>query len=291
MDSRSHPPILAARLATRGLLRVGGTAARSFLQGLVTNDVDKVDETTPIYAALLTPQGKFLHDFLIVQVGDSLVLDLEADRVQDLLRRLMMYRLRAAVDLEDVTDARRVVGIFGGVTEAFRTGLPGTLVRDPRNATLGYRLYSETDPQSEIEALGGRFVDFKHYEALRVAAGVPDGSRDIPVEKAFPLEYGFDALGAVSYDKGCYVGQELTARTHNRGKVKKALYRIRFEEKAPLAGTPILADGTEVGEVLTGAETFALAHLRIDSAENEESLSAADSPIVEHVRAPVTPAE
>jgi folate-binding protein YgfZ len=291
MDGTSQPPILASRLPARGFLRVGGAAARSFLQGLVTNDVDKVDPTTPIYAALLTPQGKFLHDFLIVQIGDSLVLDLGADRVQDLLRRLTMYRLRAAVDLDDVTDALRVVGIFGGVVEGFSTKLPGTVVHDPRSATLGYRLYSEADPQAEIEALGGRFVEFEHYEALRVAAGVPDGSRDIPVEKAFPLEYGFDALGAVSYDKGCYVGQELTARTHNRGKVKKALYRLRFEDEPPAAGTAILAGATEVGEILTSADSFALAHVRIDATEKKQTLSAADLSIVECVKAPIKPAD
>jgi folate-binding protein YgfZ len=289
MAAHSQSKVQATALTRRGLLRVAGASARSFLQGLVTNDVEKVNESTPIYAALLTPQGKFLHDFLIVQVGDALVLDLEAERLQDLLRRLTMYRLRAAVDLVDVSKDLSVFAVFGEEADSLRGNFPGTFVRDPRSPLLGHRLYSGGGSPPDFAVLGVNFVDPEAYDALRISAGVPDGSRDIPTEKAFPLEYGFNSLGAVCYEKGCYIGQELTARTHNRGKVKKALYRVRFETNAPTAGTAIRSGAKEVGEVLTGAGQYGLAHLRIDAAEANQQLHAGTSLIVERVEAPVAP--
>jgi len=289
MAAHSQSSVQATALTRRGLLRIGGASARSFLQGLVTNDVEQVSETTPVYAALLTPQGKFLHDFLIVQWGDVLMLDLEAERLADLLRRLTMYRLRAAVDLVDVSNELTVYAVFGAETDGLGDQIPGTFVRDPRSPMLGHRLYSKSDPRIDLQALGANIVGPEVYDAFRIAAGVPDGSRDIPVEKAFPLEYGFDSLGAVSYEKGCYIGQELTARTHNRGKVKKALFRVRFETSAPVAGTAIRSGDAEVGEILTSAGQYGLAHLRIDAAEANQQLHAGTAPIIEQVKAPLAP--
>ena len=271
------------------MLRVSGPSARSFLQGLITNDVERANETSPVYAGLLTPQGKFLHDFLVVEIGDALVLDLEAERLQDLLRRLTMYRLRAAVDIADVSEEFAIFAVFGGEMNGLEGQLPGTSIRDPRSAALGYRLYCAASQRDDVHALDARIVGPEAYDALRVAAGVPDGSRDIPVEKAFPLEYGFDSLGAVSYEKGCYVGQELTARTHNRGKVKKALYRLRFDANPPAIGTVIRSGEVEVGELLTSAGEYGLAHLRIDAVEANQRLHAGTASVVEHVRAPVAP--
>ena len=287
MAAHSQSSVQATALTWRGLIRVSGASARSFLQGLVTNDVEQVSESTPIYAALLTPQGKFLHDFLVVQLGDALMLDLEAERLQDMLRRLTMYRLRAEVDLADVSNELSVYAVFGGETDGLGDQLPGSFLPDPRSPVLGHRLYSRSDPRQDLEALGANIVGPDAYDAFRITAGVPDGSRDIPVEKAFPLEYGFDALGAVSYEKGCYVGQELTARTHNRGKVKKALYRVRFEANAPAAGTAIRSGDAEVGEVLTSVGQYGLAHLRIDAAEANQQLHAGTSSIIERIKAPV----
>ena len=287
MTSYPQSKVEATALTRRGLIRAEGTSARPFLQGLVTNDVLQVNESTPIYAALLTPQGKFLHDFLIVQIGDALVLDLEAKRLPDLLRRLTAYRLRASVEFVDVSTDLSVFAVFGAGADDLRDKLPGTFVRDPRSPLLGHRLYSDRGSLPDFAALGANIVRPEAYDALRVSAGVPDGSRDIPAEKAFPLEYGFDSLGAVNYEKGCYIGQELTARTHNRGKVKKALYRVCFETNVPTAGTAILSGDVEVGEVLTGAGQYGLAHLRIDAAESDQQLHAGTSLIIERVAAPV----
>jgi folate-binding protein YgfZ len=271
----------------RGILRVSGREAKYFLQGLITNDVEQVDESSPIYAALLTPQGKFLHDFLVIKIGDSLCLDTEKSRLPDLVRRLTMYRLRAAVDLEDISEGMTVYSIFGADSAILAGEVTGVFIRDPRHVALGYRLYHEADSRLQHEKLNIQFVDPDAYEAHRIALGVPDGSRDIPVEKAFPLEYGFDSMNAVSYEKGCYVGQELTARTHNRGKVKKALYRLRFGTDSPETGTNVCAGADAVGEVLTTAGHFALAHVRIDAADGDQPLRAGEAAIIERIEAPV----
>ncbi|MDA0367624.1 MAG: folate-binding protein [Proteobacteria bacterium] len=284
----SQRPLQATPLDTRGLVEVGGAESREFLQGLVTNDVDLVDLARPIYAALLTPQGKFLHDFIIVQIGEALVLDTERTRVAELVRRLTMYRLRAKVDLRDISEEMTVCAVFGeGAGGVASAGL-GAFVADPRSPALGYRLYSATDPCAQLESLGALVVSAERYDAMRVELGIPDGSRDIPVDKSFPLEYGFDSLGAVSYDKGCYVGQELTARTHNRGRVKKGLYRLAFDSALPIAGTDILMGDTVVGEVLSGSGHFALAHMRIDAVGSNQPLRAGSAPVADSTVAPIS---
>jgi len=262
-------------LDDRGLIFVSGAEARPFLQGLVTNDVNLVAPSNAIYAALLTPQGKFLHDFIMVAWKGGLLLDTEASRTEELLRRLTMYRLRAKVDVSNVTDMLKVVALLKEAPP-LSTGDNAALIRDPRLAALGYRLYVEDEsPDRWLRDNNIAQGDRGQYEHLRLSLGVPDGSRDIPVERAFPLEYGFDALGAVNYDKGCFVGQELTARTHNRGKVKKGLHLLEFEGAAPPPGTPILHDGRQAGEILSGDAAMALAHLRFDATNSENTLVAA----------------
>jgi len=199
--------IFYTRLKNRGMLRVGGQDARDFLQGLVTNDVRALDDAPCIYACLLSPQGKFLHDFFITceaQSGDFL-LDCEGgERALDLAKRLRMYKLRSDVTL-DVAEEQPVFAVFG--TEIG--------VKDPRHEEMGYRSFEEP------EALEER--GFEVWDERRVRLCIPDGARDLAVGKSTMDEARMDQLNAVSYDKGCYVGQELTARMHYRGLGKKHL--------------------------------------------------------------------
>lgn len=284
-------PLQATHLNARGLIQIDGTESRPFLQGLITNDVDLVRPERPLYAGLLTPQGKFLHDFILVQIGDTLLLDTERAGLADLLRRLTMYRLRAKVDLADVTETYRIYAVFGPGSDGIAGKELGTFVADPRMPALGFRLYCKDSPVAQLEAMGVSITSLATYDTHRIALGIPDGSRDIPAEKAFPLEYGFDSLGAVSYDKGCYVGQELTARTHNRGKVKKALYRIAFNDGLPAPGTEIHQGETVVGEVLSAGGRYALAHLRIDAAASTARMRAGTHEIAGWDPAPVVPGQ
>lgn len=270
--------ICYAVLPERGVLAVAGEDRRSFLQGLVSNDVMKATPEHAIYAALLTAQGKYLFDFPIVSFGESLCLDAEAARLGELERRLGVYRLRSKVTLADATPRFDIATVFGdGAPAAF--GLaeePGAATQfaggvayvDPRLAALGVRLLlPRPDGLPALRAAGFAPADAAAYDRLRLALGVPDGSRDLPVEKAILLEAGFDELNGIGWQKGCYVGQELTARTKYRALIRKRLFPVSVDGPLPDAGTPVMLGAEEIGEVRSGRDGLALALLRLDAVE------------------------
>jgi folate-binding protein YgfZ len=266
---------LFALTRDRALLRIAGPDARPFLQGLVSNDVARVTPERAIHAALLTPQGKFLHEFFIAALGDALVLECEAARRDDLKRRLSIYRLRSKVTLEPL-DGLAVLLLYGGAATA-RLGLaaePGTArplegglaFVDPRLAELGARAWlPEGAAPALLAGLGFAPGDAEGYEQLRLAAGVPDGSRDLAVEKAILLENGFDELNGVDWQKGCYMGQELTARTKYRALIRKRLLPVEIDGPPPPPGTPVLQGEREAGEMRSAAGRRGLALLRLDA--------------------------
>jgi folate-binding protein YgfZ len=261
-------------LPDRGLLAVAGEDRLGFLQGLISNDVAKVAADRAIHAALLTAQGKYLHDFFVLEAGGALLLDAEAARRADLQRRLGLYRLRAKVTLNPVDD-RLVIAAFGGGALAALglPAIPGAAVRfgggiafvDPRLAALGARLVVPVDAVAALRAAGLAEAELAAYDMLRLGCGVPDGSRDLVVEKAILLEAGFDELNGVDWQKGCYIGQELTARTKYRGLVKKRLMPVAVEGALPAPGTLVTLDGQEAGEVRSGRPGLALALLRLEA--------------------------
>jgi tRNA-modifying protein YgfZ len=270
-------------LPDRGVLAITGEDRVKYLQGLVSNDVRLAAPDRAIYAWFMTPQGKYLHDFLIFETGDALLLDVEAARRDDLLRRLKMYKLRSKITLEDQTDRYVVAAAFagdgaGGAAAGF--GLAdaprgaafavagGWAASDPRTEKLGVRviLPRETAAATLAER-GGAQADFADYDMLRLSLAVADGARDLIPEKSIALENGMDALGALSWDKGCYMGQELTARTKYRGLVKKQLISLSYQGEAPEAGTLVTLDGREAGELRSSRDGLALALLRLDELE------------------------
>ncbi|MCI0431419.1 MAG: folate-binding protein [Rhodospirillales bacterium] len=271
-------PLLSAD-DSRGVVSLEGEEVLSFLQGLVSNDVTQVARARAIYAALLTAQGRYLHDFFIAAApGRALWIECEADRRQDLIRRLMLYRLRAKVRIADATEGLAVLRLFGAGALR-RLGLPaepgaarplggGIVFVDPRMAELGARAIL---PRAEVTALkeDPRFSlgPLEAYDRLRLALGVPDGSRDLEIEKALPMESGFDTLNAIDWQKGCYVGQELTARMRYRSLVKRRLIPVAIEGPAPEPGTPVLLDGAEAGVMRTARDGYGLALLRLDKLE------------------------
>ena len=263
-------------LPARGVLGVGGPEARTFLQGLVTNDVTRVNPARAIYAALLTPQGKFLFDFLIADDGiGGLLLDTDRDRLPELAKRLTFYKLRSKVEIVDRSDdlavtaqigeaAARHAKLNGAAGNAWRFGDTMIMV-DPRLARLGVRLIH---PAGQALAIAGDETGSpEDYEALRLDLGVPEGGRDVLVDKSFILESNFEELNAIDFDKGCYVGQELTARTKHRGKIRKRLFRVDAIGDLPPAGTPIMAGQAEIGEVRSGLGHTAIALIRTDRLE------------------------
>ncbi len=278
----------------RGLIRISGDDVRSYLQGLISNDVNRVTPERALYAAFLTPQGKFLHEFFVFEMDGALYLDCEKDRLADLLKRLRLYKLRSKITLEDAGDAWAVYAAPPALAtdepaDAF--GLPGTTPGaalrlegggvayvDPRQAQLGVRCALPGErAEAILAALGGRAGSIADYERLRVALGVPDGSRDMPVDKAVLLEYGFDEMNGVDWDKGCYMGQELTARTRYRGLVRKRLLPVRVEGPLPAPATAITMGEKAVGDVRSGIDGWALAYLRMEAVGGDTPLRAGDA--------------
>jgi folate-binding protein YgfZ len=287
-----------APLAGRAALAVAGEDRRSFLQGLVSNDVGRAGPGRAIHAAFLTAQGRFLHEFFVVESGDALLLEGEAERLDDLRRRLSLYRLRARVTIER-RDGLAVFALFGDGAAA-RIGLagePGAAAPfaggiafvDPRLAALGVRALVPAGGEAAIAAAGFGAAPFAEWDSRRLALGVPDGSRDLQVEKALLLENGFDELNGVDWKKGCYIGQELTARMKYRALARKRLTPVRIEGAAPAPGTPVMLDAEEAGEMRSARDGNGLALLRLDAVERAQrearALTAGDARLT-----PMTPA-
>lgn len=267
-------------LTDRGLISVGGAGAREFLQALVSNDIDRAGPERAVYATLLTPQGKFLYDFFVSELDGGLVLDCEAARQGELIKRLTFYRLRAKVDLADAGAGRKVFALFGdGAAEALGlasepgAAQPGTVkplagglvMVDPRLAALGLRaIVAAAGAEAVLEAAGFAAGTPADYDRHRLALGVPDGSRDVAVDRNFLLEGNFEALNAIDFGKGCYVGQELTARTKYRGTIKKRLYPVEVDGPLPEPGTAITFDGADAGEMRSGLDGRGIALLRLE---------------------------
>ena len=283
-------------LDDRGVVSVDGPEAGPFLQGLISNDIERVTEARSIYAALLTPQGKFLHDFFVLRQGDGYLLDCEGSRVGDLGGRLVAYRLRADIQLADATEDFRVVALFGGEDDGGAFGMPpgdggaapcegGWIMRDPRGTALGLRAVLPRDTDlAFLEQAGFARGHAADYERHRIAQGAPDGSRDMEVGRATLMECGFEALNGVDFEKGCYVGQELTARTKHRGLVRRQLAPVALDGPLPPAGTPIMAGEREVGEIRSGLDGAALAVLRLEriaaATEAGEPLTAGEARVI-----------
>ncbi|WP_291733256.1 folate-binding protein [Leisingera sp. F5] len=235
-------------MSDRRILRLSGADARSFLQGLVTNNVDRLDSPDDglVYAALLTPQGKYLADFFLAPDGDAVLLDVEASLSEGLMKRLNMYRLRADVQVE-----------MTGLQVKRGTGpAPEGALNDPRHAAMGWRLYG---------AEGGD--DGSDWDAVRVAHCVPETGVELGPE-SYILEAGFEALNGVDFRKGCYVGQEVTARMKHKTELRKGFRTVEVEGTAPV-GTEITAGGKPVGTLFTQSGGKGIAYLRLDRAKGE----------------------
>jgi hypothetical protein len=266
-------------LADRGIVRIGGADARDFLQGLISNDVASLAPDRPLYAALLTPQGKYLFDFILHDRGETLLLDCERSRVAALLQRLTLYRLRAAVTLDDASDGHAVLTVFDrGPIPPGSIADPAAAV-DPRLPELGLRVVLPREQVAGFIAEHGLSeAEPAVYDRLRLTLGVPDGTRDLVLDRSLLLESGFEELHGVSFTKGCFVGQELTARTKHRGLIKRRLLPVRVDGPLPEPGTPVTRGGKDAGEVRSGAGNLALALLRLDAlAAGEAPLTAGET--------------
>jgi folate-binding protein YgfZ len=245
------PAAHLALLPARGVVEVAGADRVAFLQGLVSNDVTLAAPGVAVWAALLTPQGKWLADFFILADGERLLLDCQRDQAAMLAQKLTRFRLRARVAVADVSDAWHVHAAWG----AAPAPPPGAIMApDPRLPEAGWRILAP----SALAATD----DFAAWDRHRLALGLPDGGRDLEADKTVLLEAGFDELHGVSWTKGCYMGQELTARTKYRGLIKRRLVPVAIAGPPPPPGAPVLRDGVEVGTMRSGSGDIGLAQLR-----------------------------
>jgi len=248
---RMTESVAVARLSSRALVRVSGPEWRTFLQGLLSQDVDSLRDGEIRFAGLLNPQGRLLFDLFLIGRDDGVLLDVAADRRDDLIRRLTMYRLRAKVELAAVDDG--VFALWSGDES------PGQgWLRDPRLPELGWRGYG-------VDAPAGQSVQGEEaYDAWRLSLAVPDPAKDCPFESDYPIEANFDLLGGIDFKKGCFVGQETTSRMKRRGTVKSRMVGLAYQGEAPAFGAEILAGELRAGEVRTAHDGRAIALVRLD---------------------------
>jgi hypothetical protein len=238
---------LVYHLPERALVTIAGSDAQAFLQGLITADISRLHAKEAVYGALLTPQGKILFDFFTIrEAEDRYLIDSPLAQRDALLRRLQFYKLRAKIEIE-AEEQRKVYA----VVEGHATGA----VRDPRPADMGERLYSRQAP-----AEGGTH----EYHERRVALGFAEGGMDFESGELFPHEANLDQIGGLSFEKGCFIGQEVTARMEHRGTARSRILPCRARGRLPAKGSEIGAGDRAVGRVLSGAGQDVLALLRLD---------------------------
>jgi folate-binding protein YgfZ len=234
----------------RKVFRFSGTDARKFLQNLITNDINRLD-TGPVYSALLTPQGKFIADFFLIPDGNDILMDVDTDVAATLIPRLNMYKLRA-----DVTISETDLIVSRGLNNA-----PEGAVTDPRDANLGWRYYGTEDHDTETV----------NWDALRVDHKIPEMGRELDAE-SYILEMGFEGLNGVDFRKGCYVGQEVTARMKHKTELRKGLVRLVADADIP-ENADVTSNGKVIGRTHTSSGKRALAYLRYDRADGEISVN------------------
>lgn len=265
-----HTPV-SVFLPDRAVVSVTGKEAASFLQGLVSCDVNKIKPGQASLGALLSPQGKFLFDFFLIRDGEGFLLDTQQGRVEELLKKLAMYRLRAAVEIVRREDIQ-VMAVLGNAPSVEEGAVK---VADPRHEAMGWRVYTT----GKIETTG----EFAAYDKFRLALGLPDGIRDAVVERSLLLENGYDKMGGVDFAKGCYVGQEVTARSKHRGELRKYVCIVRAAQSLPPTGTEIHAAGKAIGEMRSSQGTIGLALVRTDmlaAARSEnQPITSANQPV------------
>ena len=255
----------AALLPDRGVVKVVGDDARRFLNGLVTNDVAAIAPGKPRFAALLTPQGKIIVDFIIAEApaedGGGFFLDCPRVLAGTLVEKLNFYKLRAKVIFEDLSEVLGVMAVWDGIADSEY----GLSYADPRLPTLGSRIMLPPHLAAEAAAdLNATMVSADTYEAHRIRLGVPRGGLDFIYGDTFPHEADMDQLGGVDFEKGCYVGQEVVSRVEHRASARSRVVPITYEEFAPSSGLPIMAGGKQIGTLGSTARGHGLALMRLD---------------------------
>jgi folate-binding protein YgfZ len=237
-------------LKNRSLLEIQGADRKKFLQSLITNDINKLAADSLIYSALLNPQGRFLYDFFIFEIDDKIYIDCHEARAEEIFKKLSFYKLRSLIEIKIISDFKVAQMIFGN--HSYELTKDDHIYQDPRHKEMGLRIYSKNfeyfAAQNQLMIVDSQ----NNYHLKRILLKIAEGQYDLIYDKSFILEYDFDNLNAIDYKKGCYVGQEVTARTHYRGQIRKKLFHIQIDSLDKIdKGVEIDCQEKAVGLVLS----------------------------------------
>lgn len=242
-------------LDNRGVLKLSGPDAKSFLQGLITNDINLLQKDKAIYTLMLNAKGKFLYDFFLLQQKDELLLEYPLLNRQEIIKKFKTYKTRAKVHMYDTS--YKVFSLLDKQSELIELSFI-----DPRDENMGIRLFSKESLQP--------LMDIKEYEKRRINLCIPEGNKDILPETALPFEYDMQRLQCFSFNKGCYLGQEVVAHVTHRGVIRKTLCRVTSTTTLPPLGSKLTTrDNTVIGKMCSSVDDMGLAVLRRDIIEKD----------------------
>ncbi len=255
-------------LKDRSIIELRGPDSKEFLQGLISNDIHKIANDKLIYCAMLSPKGRFLYNFFIFEKNDSIFLDSLDIRVDEIIRKLSFYKLKKDITIVKNLDLK----VFCNLNGEIENSQPAHSFKDPRSKTLGQRIYSNESKLESFEIIN----DTKDYEFTRIKNKIPESEKDLNYDKSIIVEYGLDNFNAIDYEKGCYVGQELTARTHHLGQVRKKIFYCKFDSQEIIAkNSEVFLNDTKIGLALSSIKynnmVYGLIFIKIDDKFNKDS--------------------
>lgn len=241
-------------LPNRGVIVLCGSDTKDFLQGIITNDINKLSGQQAIYSLLLSPQGKYLYDFFLTQYGKYIFLECENRHLQQLIEKLDLLKTYLRVKVKDVSTLYKV-GVLLNTKSIECSNKSQIIFQDPRHKSLGMRIIHKDEIEEPIE-------DSVEYEKVRIQNLVPDGAKDMVQNSSFPLQYLIDKVNSISFSKGCYIGQEVVNRMSRQEVFRRKLYLVEGDDALPNIGTKVI-DGNdeEVGELRSSIDNIGLALL------------------------------
>ncbi len=244
-------------------LCIEGEDSSDFLQNLITNDVNKCGKENIIYSCLLTPQGKFIADFFIFKKDDNYIIETHSLFYETLLKKLKLYKLRSKILINEITNLCSY-SVFGDLNNNFNFII---FCADPRNNKIGNKLICKSKDSKILNNFNE--IDEKKYHEILIQNTIPLSHFDLVENKSLLLENNFENLNSISWDKGCYVGQELTARMKYRALLKKRIYSLVVKAGSPKTDQTIKVDGIDYGKIISIENKFILAMLKIELAEKK----------------------
>lgn len=257
--------VTAIKLENRALIHVGGADAEGLLQGVITFDMERLKTNDSGFGALLTPQGKVLFDFFIMPMNGGFLFDTLAEAGADLLKRMSMYKLRADVQIKNVTEELTVIALLDATSDVVLPKLPGDCIADPRHMSLGHRLYVPTsDFDAALVEARLSLADPEIYKRKRIGLAIPEAPLDYSYGDVFPHDINLDQINAVAFKKGCFVGQEVVSRVKHRGTSRKRIVMVSSDDMLPETGADIHCEKKSIGTLGSVSGRNGLALVRVD---------------------------